>query len=208
MNLNAADIKRKKKRYIVISIVIVLFLLLFLWLFLRKGTVIAATPVLTIETPQKVSIMDTKEIVLDMTISSFGDAVYPAASMSISFDPSKLEFIGVEEGNVFVRNDVSGVPQKLPEWSCNPDQCNKTGKINIMYLDTSGGKNAFSKEFLADEDNVVLRLKFRLRGSIRKGDVCDLIFEDAVFAASDEKESLAMTRKTLKIRNSKIVVGE
>ena len=122
MNLNAADIKRKKKRYIVISIVIVLFLLLFLWLFLRKGTVIAATPVLTIETPQKVSITDTKEIVLDMTISSFGDAVYPAASMSISFDPSKLEFIGVEEGNVFVRNDVSGVPQKLPEWSCNPDQ--------------------------------------------------------------------------------------
>lgn len=208
MNINAADTKTKKKRYIVMTIVVVLFLLLFLWLILRKGIFTEATPTLAIETPQKVSAIDTKEIVLDMTISSFGDAIYPAASMSISFDPSKLEFIGVEEGNVFVRNDVSGVLQKLPEWSCNPEQCNKTGKINIMYLDTTGGKNAFSKEFLAEEDNVVLRLKFRLRGSIRKGDVCDLIFEDAVFAASDEKKSLAMTRKTLKVKNSKIVVGE
>ena len=208
MSLSVPNTKTKKKRYVVIAIVLVLFLLLCLWLFFRKGTVIGTIPTLAIETPQKVSIMDTKEIVLDMTISSFGDAVYPAASMSITFDPSKLEFIGVEEGNVFVHNDVSEVPRKLPEWSCNPEQCNKTGKINIMYLDTTGGKNAFSKEFLVKEDNVVLRLRFRLRGSIRKGDVCDLIFEDAIFAASDEKESLAMIRKTLKVRNSKIVVGE
>lgn len=209
MNLKAMENKANKKRYIVvIIIVIVLFLLLFMWIFFRKGTFTGIIPTLTIETPQKISIKESKEIVLDMTISSFEDAIYPAASMSISFDPSKLEFIGVEEGNVFVRNEVSGIPRKLPEWSCNPEHCNKTGKINIMYLDTSGGKNAFSKEFLAEDDNVVLRLKFRLRGSIRKGDVCDLIFEDAVFAASDETKSLAMTRKTLKVRNSKIVVGE
>ena len=128
--------------------------------------------------------------------------------MSIAFDSSRLEFIGVEEGNVFIRDDKSDISQKLPNWSCNPKQCNKTGKINIMYLDTTGGKNAFSKDLLAEKDNVVLRLKFRLRGSVRNGDVCDLIFDDAVFAASDENESLAMTRNTLKVRNGKIVVGE
>lgn len=200
--------KTKKKQYIVIAIVVVLFLLFFLWFLFRGEEVIGTTPTLTIETPQKVSMDSTKEMVLDMTISSLGDALYPAASMTISFDPSKLDFTGIEEGNVFVRNDVNGVPCKLPEWSCNPKQCNETGKINIMYLDTTGGKNAFDKEFLAEEDNVVLRLKFRLRGSLRKGDVCDLIFEDAVFAASDEAKSLAMTSKTLKVRNSKIVVGE
>ena len=54
----------------------------------------------------------------------------------------------------------------------------------------------------------MLRLKFRLRGSVRSGDICDLIFDDAVFAASDETQSLAMTRDTLKVRNGKIVVGE
>ncbi len=207
MNVNTTNLKTKKKWYIVIGIVLLLFLLLFLWLFFNRAKGFS-TPTMVIETPQKISITNTKEILLDVTISSLGDAIYPAASMSISFDPSRLEFIDVEEGNVFIRGGESGVPQQLPEWSCNPDQCNKTGKINIMYLDTTGGKNAFSKELLAEEDNVVLRLKFRLRGSVRKGDVCDLIFEDAVFAASDENKSLAMTQKTLKVRDSKIVVGE
>ena len=43
------------------------------------------TPTLTVETPQKLRIQDTVTFVLDVTISSFGDAIYPAASMSIAF---------------------------------------------------------------------------------------------------------------------------
>ena len=85
---------------------------------------------------------------------------------------------------------------------------NDTGRINIMYLDMTGGKNAFSKELLAEDYNVVLRLKFRLRGSARGGDVLDLIVEDAVFAASDETQSLAMTMDTLKVKNGRLVIGE
>ena len=202
--------KTKKKLIIGIGAG-VLLLLLILFLLLFKGcshSIFGGTPTLSIETPQKISKTDTQEIMLDVTISSFGDAIYPAASMSIAFDSSRLEFIGVDEGNVFIRNDEGEIPQKLPEWSCNPEQCNKSGKINIMYLDTTGGKNAFSKELLGTDDNVVLRLKFRLRGSVRSGDICDLIFDDAVFAASDETESLAMTTDTLKVRNGKIVVGD
>ena len=202
--------KTKKKLFIGIGTG-VLLLLLILFLLLFKGcdhSIFGGTPTLTIETPQKISKSEAEEFTLDVTISSFGEAIYPAASMSISFDSSRLEFIGVEEGNVFIRNDEGDVPQKLPNWSCNPEQCNKSGKINIMYLDTTGGKNAFSKELLAEEDNVVLRLTFRVRGSVRTGDVLDLIVEDAVFAASEEKDSLAMTRNTLRVRNSRIVIGE
>ena len=77
-----------------------------------------------------------------------------------------------------------------------------------MYLDLTGGKHAFSKSLLAEEDNVVLRLRFRLKGSVRAGDVMDLVVEDAVFAASDETLSLAMTRDTLRVRNGKLVIGE
>ena len=165
------------------------------------------TPTLTVETPQKLSISGTDTFVLDVTISSFGDAIYPAASMSIVFDASRLEFLGVEEGNVFIKSDnTSG--QTLPEWSYNTAACNESGKINVMYLDMTGGKNAFSKELLSEDNNVVLRLKFRLRGSVRAGDVCDLIVEDAVFAASDETKSLAMTTKTLTVKNGKLVIGE
>ena len=200
--------KQKKKLIIGISAGVLALLLILFLLFINLDKIVGGTPTLTIETPQKISKSETEEFTLDVTISSFGDAIYPAASMSISFDSSRLEFVGIEEGNVFIRNDESEIPQKLPEWSCNPDVCNKYGKINIMYLDTTGGKNAFSKELLAEDDNVVLRLKFRLRGSVRSGDVYDLIFDDAVFAASNETESLAMTTDTLKVKNSKVVIGE
>ena len=208
MSKRRVDPKTKKKLFIGIGAGVLLLLLILALLFMNLDKIMGGTPTLTIETPQKISKSETEEFTLDVTISSFGDAIYPAASMSISFDSSRLEFIGVEEGNVFIRNDEGDIPQKLPNWSCNPEQSNKSGKINIMYLDTTGGKNAFSKELLAEDDNVVLRLKFRLRGSARIGDICDLIFDDAVFAASDETQSLAMTTDTLKVRDGKIVIGE
>jgi hypothetical protein len=165
-------------------------------------------PTLIVETPQKLSASQTEEFTLDVTISTLGDARYPAMSMSIAFDSSRLEFLGVEEGNLFVLSDENTTGQKLPEWSCNVQNSNDTGRINIMYLDMTGGKNAFTRELLAEDYNVVLRLKFRLRGSVRPGDVLDLIVEDAVFAASDEKESLAMTTDTLKTKNGRLVIGE
>ena len=166
------------------------------------------TPTLIVETPQKLSVSQTKEFALDVTISELGEVRYPAMSMSVSFDSSRLEFLGVEEGNVFILSDENSSGQQLPDWSCNVQNSNDTGLINIMYLDMTGGRNAFSKDLLADDYNVVLRLKFRLRGSVRSGDVLDLIVEDAVFAASDETQSLAMTRDTLKVKNGRLVIGE
>ena len=174
----------------------------------RSELPIPGEPTLIVETPQKLSVSQTEEFTLDVTISQLGDARYPAMSMSIAFDSSRLEFLGVEEGNIFVLSDENSSGQKLPDWSCNVQNSNDTGSINIMYLDMTGGKNAFSKELLADDYNVVLRLKFRLRGSARPGDVLDLIVEDAVFAASDETQSLAMTTDTLKVKNGRLVIGE
>ena len=172
------------------------------------GDPVMGEPTLTVETPQKLSASQTDEFTLDVTISSLGDARYPAMSMSTSFDSSRLEFLGVEEGNIFILSDENSTGQQLPDWSCNVQNSNDTGLINIMYLDMTGGRNAFTKELLAEDYNVVLRLKFRLRGSVRPGDVLDLIVEDAVFAASDEVQSLAMTTDTLNAKNGKIVVGE
>ena len=165
-------------------------------------------PTLIVETPQKLSASQNEAFTLDVTISDLGDARYGAMSMSIAFDSSRLEFLGVEEGNIFILSDENSTGQKLPDWSCNVQNSNETGLINIMYLDMTGGKNAFTRELLADDYNVVLRLKFRLRGSVRPGDVLDLILEDAVFAASDETQSLAMTTDTLKVKNGRLVIGE
>ena len=114
--------------------------------------------------------------------------------------------MGIEEGNVFVTDPNVG--KALPQWSCNPEQCNKTGLINVMYLDLTGSKAAFCQDLLSKEDNVVFRLSFRLRGSARSKDVYALTIEDAVFAASEESRSLATTQGTLKAVNGKIVVGD
>ena len=199
---------RPIKRKVPVALLLgILVLLLILSLALARCSGIGSNvPVLIVETPQKLSASQTDTFTLDVTISELGDTLYPAMSMSLRFDPSCLEFLGIEEGNVFVTD--SQVGRKLPRWSCNPEQCNKTGLINIMYLDLTGGKEAFTQSLLAEEDNVVLRLSFRLRGSARSGDVYDLIVEDAVFAASDESQSLAMTQGTLKVKNGKIVVGD
>lgn len=174
----------------------------------RSELPIPGEPTLIVETPQKLSVSQTEEFTLDVTLSQLGDARYPAMSMSIAFDSSRLEFLGVEEGNIFILSDENSSGQKLPDWSCNVQNSNDTGSINIMYLDMTGGKNAFTKELLAGDYNVVLRLKFRLRGSARPGDVLDLIVEDAVFAASNETQSLAMTTDTLKVKNGRLVIGE
>ncbi len=197
--------KKKKWPWILGLAVLIVVLILIL---VRCDGAASKEPTLTVETPQKLSASQTKEFTLDVTISDLADARYPAMSMSIAFDASRLEFLGVKEGNLFISDPDNSSGQRLPEWSCNVENSNKTGLINIMYLDMTGGKHAFSKDLLAEDNNVVLRLRFRLRGSVRPGDVLDLIVEDAVFAASDETESLAMTLDTLKTQNGRIVIGE
>ncbi len=197
--------KRKKWPWLVgIGILVAILVLLLV----RCDGEPDGVPTLAVETPQKLSVSETEEFTLDVTISDLGEALYPAMSMSISFDPSRLEFLGVQEGNVFVRDDGNSSGQKLPHWSYNVENSNATGCINIMYLDMTGGKYAFSKELLGEKDNVVLRLQFRLRGSARTGDVLDVTLDDAVFAASDEPQSLAMTTGTLNTKNGRIVIGE
>ena len=198
--------KKKKVKWLIITGIALVILVLSFLLVKCDGN--SGEPTLIVETPQKFSISGTKEFTLDVTISDLGEVRYPAMSMSVSFDSSRLEFLGVEEGNMFILSDENSSGQQLPDWSCNVQNSNDTGFINIMYLDMTGGRNAFSKDLLADDYNVVLRLKFRLRGSVRPGDVLDLIVEDAVFAASDETQSLAMTRDTLKVKNGRLVIGE
>lgn len=206
--------KRKTKIIAaILSVVIALILIvgalfLFTDIFTKTPMQTPKTPTLTIETPQKLSLGETEYFTLDVLISDLGEAIYPAASFCISFDPAYLEFIEVKEGNVFISNDSKNVPKNLPEWSYNAMAANESGQINLMYLDLTGGKYAFSKDLLADEDNVVFRLSFRLRGSARVGDIYHLTVENAVFAASDETQSLATSKDTLKIKHGKIIVGE
>ena len=200
--------KKKRKKWpwvLALCLLLIAAAALYYFYFSQEDS---GTPTLIVETPQKLSVSQTEEFTLDVTVTALGEARYPAMSMGLRFDSSRLEFLGVEEGNIFILSDENSTGQQLPAWNCNVKNSNDTGVINIMYLDMTGGKNAFTRELLAKDCNVVLRLKFRLRGSVRPGDVLDLIVEDAVFAASDEPQSLAMTTGTLKVKNGRLVIGE
>ena len=195
------------KKTIITGAVLLIFLLIFLFLFLYRGGVLPSAPAVTVETPAKMEEKDREPFSLELQLTSLGEAVYPAASFNISFDPAKLEFLGISEGNVMIKSSESASGTAMPEWSVNAERANETGMINIMYIDMTGGKNAFSKELLQDWGNVLLLLDFRLRGSVRAGDILELSLDDAVFAASDEPESLSAAAGTLKTVNGRIVIG-
>lgn len=162
--------------------------------------------ILTIETPPELK-ADNREIFpVDVTISALGNEIYPAMSMCIDFDASELEFIGIEDGNVFITGDTAD--GQLPDWSVNTESANETGQINIMYLDITGGRYAFSDKFLDNDKNILLRLDFLLRDDAKSGDTYEISVKDAVFAASDSEKSLASSAGTLKIQNGKIILED
>ena len=204
--------KRNKRVILITGIVVALIagIIAVCYWYFHKGDsgVFATIPTVTVETPQKVSSSYEEDIELDVEISDLEENLYPAASFSISFDPSKLELVGIREGTVQITDSRSSSGYQLPAWSVNVEKSNEIGQVNLMYLDMTGGKYAFTKDALDESENVLFRLCFRLRGSAKKGDVYELCIEDAVFAHMEEEKSLAMLTGTLKAENGRIVIGE
>ncbi len=174
----------------------------------RERAIYNALPTVTIETPAKLSETDRDAFFVDVSLNDMGESVYPAVSLSLSFDSYHLEFLGIEEGNIPVRslqNDYA-----LPNWSVNVEHSNSSGVIRTMYLDLTGGTEAFSNDCMHTDgrNNVLLRLKFRLRGNARAGEVYGIVAEDICFAAHDSTESLATEMGTLRAIDGRVAVGE
>lgn len=202
--------KNSKKKTIIIVLLVLLALAVPAFFLFGDGGALSLAPTVTIETPNKMSRSDRGEFTLDVTLSDLKEGeLYPAASFSMNFDANKLEFLGLEEGNVLVpcEKKANGAVTELPKWGVNVERSNEIGQINVMYLDLTGGRQAFSKDLLPDGDRVLFRLKFKLRGSMQSGDIIEISFADAVFAASDEKDSLASVKNTLKTHSGRVIIG-
>lgn len=202
--------KNSKKKVIIIVLLVLLALAVPAFFLFGDGGALSLAPAVTIETPNKMSRSDRGEFTLDVTLSDLKEGeLYPAASFSMNFDANKLEFLGLEEGNVLVpcEKKANGAMTELPKWGVNVERSNEIGQINVMYLDLTGGRQAFSKDLLPDGDRVLFRLRFKLRGSVQSGDIIEISFADAVFAASDEKDSLASVKNTLKTHSGRVIIG-
>ena len=92
--------KRKKWPWILAICLLLIAAAALYYFYFYQGN--SGTPPLIVETPQKLSASQTEDFTLDVTVSALGEARYPAMSMSIAFDSSRLEFLGVEEGNIFI----------------------------------------------------------------------------------------------------------
>lgn len=208
-NEEKTKMKKTGKKVIIAAGLLIIAAAVMITLILTVGkdekTVSAAEPTVMIETPAKIPSDSREPFFLDVSITSMGEALYPAASMSISFDSEHLEFLGIAQGNVHVLSDEAG--GKLPEWGINAERCNEIGQINTMYLDITNGKNAFSGNLLGEDKNVLLRLEFRLRDGASAGDIYELAADDICLAASDSSQSLSTVQGTLSVVNGRIVVG-
>ncbi len=204
---------KKKKTIIAISVTAVLAITIgLIIIFLNRNSQTAKVgsfstgPAVFIEIPDKMDKKDRSEFELGVFVTKLGKDIYPAASFSISFDSSKLEFLGLEEGNVLILDSDSPTGENLPEWNVDVETSNKTGFINVMYLDISGKDKGFSQEKLYDKDNSLFYLKFKLRGSVREKEMYEISFKDAVFACEDDSKSLSMLSKKLKTKDSFVMI--
>lgn len=166
-------------------------------------------PALVLQTPAPVPASSRDEITVDVTLTGLPDGVYPAASLTVGFDPSKLEFVGVKQGTMTTLNGSSPLAA-IPIWSSDAEHVNRQGRVATMYLDTTAGAFAYTgASFDAEKRDVLLRLSFRLRDSAQAGDDLPLTVVDAVLATADNATtgtSLATARRTLRAYPARILV--
>lgn len=147
------------------------------------------TPTLKLHSPEKnISVGHKEEIVIPATLSRLADDSYPATSVSIKFDNSKLEFVNFTIGTMETYNDYDETKNedpkfKIPQWVYNVDVANQEGEINAMYLDTTAGKNAYNKYgFKKKEKDIPFKLVFKLKDSVIPNDKLIIDIDEAVFA--------------------------
>lgn len=189
-----------KKRHIIIILALALLLAAAgaVWGF----NLLDSRPTLSFESLQPFEASDRNEFSVSLLLSDLPDALYPAASVTVRFDSNKLEFTGIKMGTMMVYDNY--VPEEsagnaaytIPVWTCkDTDAANRSGTISGMYLDMTAGKNAYGLGgFDPKIKNVPLRLGFKLKDSVAKGERLELSITEATFATLDgEKDGTTLT---------------
>ncbi|MCC3867457.1 cohesin domain-containing protein [Terrisporobacter mayombei] len=141
---------------------------------------------------------------LKLKMSQIPSNIYSSASFSISFDKDKVEFIDIKKG------DISTFSSNSPSWQYDVKASNKRGQANIMYLDSTGGKESFtSKSIVSEEKNNVLILEFKLKDNVESGENISFKIKDAVFATVNgdkDNSSLSTKNKNIKFEDCNIKI--
>ena len=156
---------------------------------------------ITLSTPPPIMAGSQEDIVIDVVVNRLPNQIYPAASLSVHFDSNYLAFTGIRQGTMRTVGNAAGT-YHIPLWHSDVDASNERGFVNTMYLDMTGG----DQPYIIDENDILLRLVFRLRESASAGDVYHLVIEDAVFATIDPADSVGTSNGNLRAFNAQIIV--
>ncbi|UPA29690.1 cohesin domain-containing protein [Terrisporobacter glycolicus] len=141
---------------------------------------------------------------LKLKMSQIPSNIYSSASFSISFDKNKVEFVDIEKGDILTYSSNS------PSWEYDVKASNKRGQANIMYLDSTGGKESFtSKSIVEERKNNILILEFKLKDDVESGDNISFKIKDAVFATVNgdkDNSSLSTKNKNIKFEDCNIKI--
>lgn len=164
---------------------------------------------------KKVEATSKDEIIVSAVLRNMPDNEYPAASAIITFDNNKLEFMGTALGTMQSYNDYDPnrdktPAYKIPEWLCNTALSNQNGQINLMYLDTTAGKNAYTKDgYEKKTRDIPFKLIFKLKSSVIPDEKLEIGIKEAVFATNEGGKSTLSTKENygkLVTKNLKIKV--
>jgi len=141
---------------------------------------------------------------LKLKMSQIPSNIYSSASFSISFDKNKVEFVDIEKGDILTYSSNS------PSWEYDVKASNKRGRANIMYLDSTGGKESFtSKSIVEESKNNLLILEFKLKDDVESGENISFKIKDAVFATVNgdkDNSSLSTKNKNIKFEDCNIKI--
>lgn len=141
---------------------------------------------------------------LKLKMSQIPSNIYSSASFSISFDKNKVEFVDIEKGDILTYSSNS------PSWEYDVKASNKRGQANIMYLDSTGGKESFtSKSIVEESKNNILILEFKLKDDVESGENISFKIKDAVFATVNgdkDNSSLSTKNKNIKFEDCNIKI--
>lgn len=141
---------------------------------------------------------------LKLKMSQIPSNIYSSASFSISFDKNKVEFVDIEKGDILTYSSNS------PSWEYDVKASNKRGQVNIMYLDSTGGKESFtSKSIVEESKNNILILEFKLKDDVESGENISFKIKDAVFATVNgdkDNSSLSTKNKNIKFEDCNIKI--
>lgn len=206
-----AVMKEHKKKLIVLVLAVVLVAggVLF---YPREEKV----PTLTLVSPKdKITVNTESEVIIPAVLSALPDELFSAASVVISFDKNKLEFVGMKIGTMQTYDDYDETKDeekryKNPEWSYNVELANQEGEIRAMYLDMTAGKNSYSLDgYQENVQDIPFQLVFKVKDSVIKNEELTISIEEAVFATINgdvDKTTLSTKDNYSTLRTSNAII--